>query len=231
MRRSEVNQNIKKARAFAENSNIKLPPFASWSAEDWRERGPECNEIRDLMLGWDVTDFALNDFQTTGRTLFTLRNGSHQLTQYPRTYSEKFIFIEEDQAAPLHFHRSKTEDIINRAGGNIILQAYKASSEGQKSDEPFALSINGCTVPFSPGHTCRLTPGESVLIPAGIIHAFWSEKGTGMTVSGEIGNICDDINDNVFLVPCQRFCSIEEDELPIALLCHEYSAPRTEEMI
>ncbi len=222
MKRSTINSLIDKAKKFADKMHVYLPPFAFWPPEKWHKLGDECNEIRNLMLGWDVTDFGLNDYSKTGRTLFTLRNGSHALPDFPRTYSEKFIFIEENQAAPIHFHRKKTEDIINRGGGNILVQVSLASADETKSEDEFELNVNGITAKFRPDDIIRLKPGESILIPAGIIHEFWSEEGTGMTLSGEIGTICDDINDNVFLSPCKRFSDIEEDEKPVHLLCNEY---------
>jgi hypothetical protein len=201
---------------------VSLPPFAFWPAEKWETLDGGCDEIRQLMLGWDVTDFGLNDYYKTGRTLFTLRNGSHSLDGFARTYSEKFIFIEENQSAPIHYHRKKTEDIINRGGGNILVQVSKTSEDGTKSGDPFTLSVDGVTKQFNPNEIVRLVPGESILIPAGIIHEFWSEEGTGMTLSGEIGTICDDVNDNVFLSPCKRFSDIDEDEEAEHLLCNEY---------
>ncbi len=222
MKRSKINSCIEKAQAFANKMNAKLPPFAFWTIQDWQSKGPECDEIRKIMLGWDVTDFGQNDYYKTGRTLFTLRNGSASFPDVPRPYSEKFIFIEENQAAPIHYHNKKTEDIINRGGGNIIVQVSKSNPQGQKSDEPFTLSVNGIKTPFCPDQTIRLKPGESILIPAGIIHEFWSEEGTGMTLSGEIGTVCDDINDNVFLTPSARFSEIQEDEKPNHYLCNEY---------
>jgi hypothetical protein len=222
MNRSEINSLIEKAKAFAKQLKMSLPPFAFWSPEDWETKGMEYDEIRNLMLGWDITDFGLSNFYKTGRTLFTLRNGSYKIKDFPRTYSEKFIFIEENQAAPVHFHWKKTEDIINRGGGNIMFQASKATDDGRKSDKPFMLSVNSVKMQFQPDQIIRLTPGESVLVPAGIIHEFWSEEGTGMTISGEIGTICDDIGDNVFLSPCERFSDIDEDEKPMHYLCNEY---------
>ena len=95
MKRSEINGHIKKALAFAEEYRVNLPPFAFWTKEMWLEKGHEADEIRDLMLGWDITDFGSDDFYTTGRTLFTLRNGDSKFEKYKRIYSEKFIFIEE----------------------------------------------------------------------------------------------------------------------------------------
>jgi D-lyxose ketol-isomerase len=222
MKRSEINEYIVQAKVFAKKMHMALPPFAFWTTEQWSEKGDECNEIRHLMLGWDVTDFGLGNYKKTGRTLFTLRNGNLSYSIYPRMYSEKFIFIEENQAAPVHFHRNKTEDIINRGGGNILVQASKTRPDGTKSNEDFELSINGIRTKLKSSEIFRLQPGESVLIPAGTIHEFWSEEGTGMTLSGEIGTICDDVNDNVFLSPCSRFCKIEENEPPLHYLCNEY---------
>jgi D-lyxose ketol-isomerase len=224
MKRSEVNERIAKAKAFAQKMNMVLPPFAFWTTQDWAEKDSDCDEIRKLMLGWDVTDFGLGNYKKTGRTLFTLRNGSSSYSRCPRKYSEKFIFIEENQAAPIHFHRNKTEDIINRGGGNILVQASLAAADGTKSDENFSLSINGVLTRLKAGQIIRLTPGESVLIPAGTVHEFWSEEGSGMTLSGEIGTVCDDVNDNVFLCECLRFSKIDEDEPATHYLCNEYPA-------
>lgn len=222
MKRSEINALIEKAKEFARKMKVNLPPFAFWPCRKWQTLGSECEEIRLLMLGWDVTDFGLNDYYKTGRTLFTLRNGSSKIKGFSRQYSEKYIFIEENQAAPVHFHRNKTEDIINRGGGNILVQVSKSNDDSTKSDEPFELSVDGVKRKLKPDQIIRLTPGESVLIPAGIIHEFWSEKGTGMTLSGEIGTICDDVNDNVFLCDCMRFSKIEQDQEPEHYLCNEY---------
>jgi D-lyxose ketol-isomerase len=222
MKRSFINAAIRKAIAICDSNNVKLPPFAYWAADFWKSMGAEADEIRDLMLGWDVTDFGLGDFYNTGRTLFTLRNGSYKFAQYQRIYSEKLIFIEEEQPAPVHFHHKKMEDIICRAGGNVIVQLYKSTATGRKSEESFDVSLNGCRKRWKAGETCRLHPGESVFIPPGIIHEFWSEKGTGMAISGEIGSICDDINDNAFLTPCSRYAAIEEDEKANWILCNEY---------
>ena len=101
MKRSEINNCIKKAMQFAKSMKVNFPPFAFWPPEKWQNPGPQLHEIRDLMLGWDVTDFGLGDFYKTGRTLFTLRNGSYRFEKYPRTYSEKFIFIELYQVTVL----------------------------------------------------------------------------------------------------------------------------------
>ncbi len=222
MKRSEINRAIERAKAFFERMNIHLPPFAFYPPQTWRELGREVDEIRDNMLGWDVTDFARGDFRNLGRTLFTLRNGNPRNTAYPKIYSEKFIFLEEEQVSPIHYHEKKIEDIINRGGGNVLVRLYAATPDGQKSDEPLEVSVDGHRKTIAAGDTLRLTPGESVYLPTRSIHQFWSEKGTGATVSGEVSSVCDDISDNCFLDEMVRFPSIEEDEPPIHLLCNEY---------
>ena len=90
--------------------------MADWSIEDWIKKGEEVDEIRDCMLGWDVTDFGSGNFNEIGRTLFTLRNGSRQDKGYSKVYAEKLLFDPENQRAPAHFHLSKMEDICCRAG-------------------------------------------------------------------------------------------------------------------
>ena len=110
LKRSTINQSIEIARRVFAAAGLHLPAFATWSVEEWDRCGREADEIRDCMLGWDVTDFGSGDFANIGRTLFTLRNGRHNDSRYPKTYAEKFILDPEGQRAPAHFHRSKRED-------------------------------------------------------------------------------------------------------------------------
>ena len=56
MKRSRINQVIKDMEALAKENGFHLPPFCSWTPEEWDEKGHECDEIRDNKLGWDITD-------------------------------------------------------------------------------------------------------------------------------------------------------------------------------
>jgi D-lyxose ketol-isomerase len=149
---------------------------------------------------------------------------------YPKQYAEKWLIDPEGQRAPAHFHLSKREDIICRAGGNILVQLTKADPEGNPSNETFPIQIDGCTRRLIPGEIIRLHPGESLTINPRTIHQFWGEEGTGWqldgvgyTLSSEISSVCDDWNDNVFLVDYGvRFPEIEEDEPRTCFLCNEY---------
>ena len=228
MKRSTINRTIETAKQAFDAIGFALPPFAHWTVDDWQNLGPEADEIRVCMLGWDVTDFGQARFDELGRTLFTLRNGSSKHAM-GKDYAEKLILDPENQKPPLHFHRNKMEDIINRGGGNILVRLYKTDAQGQCSDERFTMQVDGVTKEFGPGDTIRLEPGQSLCIPPRTIHQFWGEQGTGIpidgkryTVSGEVSRVCDDWNDNCWLEPCERFCSINDDEPAVHHLVHEY---------
>lgn len=231
--RSIINQSIDTAKSVIEHFNMRLPEFHNWSPAQWEAAGKEYNEVRDCMLGWDVTDFGSNDFFNIGRVLFTVRNGRKGQYDYPKEYAEKLLIDPESQRAPAHFHLSKREDLICRCGGNILVQLYKADTNGQRSPESFTVQIDGKTVKLDAGNTVRLKPGMSICIEPGTIHQFWGEEGTGYkidgvgyTLSSEISSVCDDWKDNVFLVDYGvRFPQIEEDELRRYYLCHEYPQP------
>lgn len=229
-KRSDINLSIDLALKVINHFGTYLPPFASWTPEQWRRKGRDCDEIRNCMLGWDVTDFGSKDFKNIGRTLFTLRNGKLKNNRYPKEYAEKMLIDPESQRAPAHYHRSKREDIICRKGGNILVQLTKTDKEGNASTENFTVQKDGCTLKLSPGDIIRLQPGESINIPPRTIHQFWGEEstgyqmeGVGFTLSSEISSVCDDWNDNVFIGTIgERFPHIEEDEERKYYLCHEY---------
>jgi D-lyxose ketol-isomerase len=224
LKRSQINASIRLAIETFRKAGINLPPFAFWTVDDWQSKGSDVNEIRNSRLGWDVTDFGSGEFEKIGRTLFTLRNGSTAHSGPHKPYAEKLILDPEGQRAPAHFHRSKIEDIINRSGGNVLVQLTKATPQDTRSDEPFTIQVDGTQVHATPGYIVRLKPGQSVCIPPRTIHQFWGEEGTGMTVSSEVSSLCDDTYDNFFLAPSVRYPEVNEDEPRQFYLCHEYSS-------
>lgn len=228
--RSIVNRSVARAREVFTHFGLALPNWAHWNCAQWQSAGVEYDEVRNCMLGWDVTDFGSRDFFNIGRTLFTLRNGKHDDERYPRNYAEKLILDPESQRAPAHFHRSKREDIICRAGGNILVQLTATDERNQPChNKPVVTSQDGRLIEVSPGGIVRLQPGMSVMIPPRTIHQFWGEPGTGLlidgvryTVSGEVSSVCDDLADNFFFGEMERFPSITEDVPRQGYLCHEY---------
>lgn len=87
MKRSEINQIIKDAKAFMAEKQFILPPWAYWSIDDWKKNKHDAEEIIINMLGWDITDFGSGDFYSRGLFLFTIRNGKFKVDKKP--YAEK----------------------------------------------------------------------------------------------------------------------------------------------
>lgn len=224
MKRSELNRIMEEAVAFIGKMNFKLPPFAYWSLLEWKTKGHEYDEIRDNMLGWDITDFGSGSYTKIGLLMFTLRNGSFDNKKYIKPYAEKLLIVEEEQITPFHFHWSKTEDIINRGGGNLLVQVYNSREDEEMADTPVKVSVDGRNYEVAAGSVIRITPGESITLPAGQYHKFWGEKGTGKLLLGEVSKVNDDRVDNRFYHDIGRFPVIEEDQEPRYLLGHEYPA-------
>ena len=223
MKRSEINQKIRETEAFIKEHGFHLPPFCNWTPEDWKEKGEECREIVDNMLGWDITDYGLGDFDHIGLTLVTIRNGNQNNPKYTKPYAEKLLISEEDQICPMHFHWSKMEDIINRGGGILMMELYN-STENEELDTVNDVIVvsDGVQLKIPAGTVLEMMPGQSVTLTPGLYHRFWAKKGCGKVLIGEVSKCNDDNNDNRFLEPIGRFPTIEEDEPAYRLLCNEY---------
>ena len=220
MKRSEINSIMRDAISFIEKMNFLLPPFAYWSPEDWASKGHEYDEIRDNMLGWDITDFGSGDFIKTGLLMFTIRNGNFNDKKYIKPYAEKLLIVEEGQITPYHFHWSKMEDIINRGGGDLVIRVYNSTEDGQFADTDVDIYMDGRHFTVNAGDTVRLKPGESISIQTGMYHSFWAEGGKALI--GEVSKVNDDRVDNRFYEPTGRFPEVIEDEAPLHLLGNEY---------
>lgn len=224
MKRSEINKIMKSGFRFIKRNGFFLPPFAKWSPDDWRNKGPECREIVEQQLGWDITDFGSGDFAGTGLFLFTVRNGTlEELTrENGKIYAEKIMIVQEEQITPIHFHYQKMEDIINRGGGELLIQLWNSTDDEQLAETDVTVSRDGVRDTVKAGGTITLTPGDSVCLPVRLYHKFWGNKGKGPVLVGEVSRVNDDHTDNRFYEPVGRFPDIEEDEPPLHLLCTDY---------
>jgi len=221
MKRSEINSLIRDARSFLSERLFMLPPWAFWGTEEWKSNKNEASEILDNMLGWDITDFGSGDFKNKGLFLFTLRNG--KMNSGGKSYAEKIMIVDENQETPMHFHWSKMEDIINRGGGNLVIEVYNSTADnGLDFVSPVHLKIDGIKRSFSAGGKITLTPGESVCFEQRIYHRFYGEPGKGKVLVGEVSMVNDDNTDNCFLEPAGRFPEIEEDVTPDHYLVSDY---------
>jgi D-lyxose ketol-isomerase len=223
MKRSEINSLIDGAIGLLNEHNVKLPPFAYWSAQDWTKKGSECDEIRACRLGWDITDFGSGRFNDVGLVVFTSRNGDHKLKPYAgKPYAEKVLIIQENQYTPMHCHRMKSEDIICRSGGNLLIKLYNRTDDGRLADTDVDVTLDGVRYRVKAGHVFRLEPGASITLTPLLLHTFWAEEGKGTAIVGEVSSVNDDETDNFFYEKIGRFPQIEEDVPARYKLCTEY---------
>ena len=223
MKRSEINRALRDMETMCRAQGFHLPPFCHYTPQQWQTLGHEYDEIRRCRLGWDITDYGRGDFRRFGFSLVTIRNGLRHDPQYPKVYAEKLLMLYEGQYAPNHFHWFKTEDIINRGGGTVLIRVYNSLPDESMDDESdVTVSLDGRRVTVPAGTRIALRPGESIHIPQRLYHDFAVAEGTGAVLLGEVSQCNDDETDNRFLPPVGRFPSIEEDEPPYRLLCSEY---------
>ncbi|MHA1149089.1 MAG: D-lyxose/D-mannose family sugar isomerase [Promethearchaeota archaeon] len=223
MKRSEINNLMRKAVQFLKEQHFYLPKFAYWTLEDWQSKGDEIGEIIENQLGWDITDFGSGDFIKQGLILFTIRNGNlRDLDKGDKSYCEKVMIVEENQLTPMHYHYQKIEDIINRGGGNLLVQLYNPLEDNQLADTPVTVSMDGLKKTLEAGTIIKLEPGDSIALQPYLYHKFWAEEGSGKVLIGEVSGVNDDTKDNLFLEKIGRFPEIEEDEPPLYLLYNDY---------
>ena len=225
MKRSEINSAIAKAKERLSEFKITLPMFGYWTPEDVAENKCKISHIKERMLGWDVTDFGTGDFKTTGAVLFTLRNSDKNDKENRAPYAEKYIILsdETEQKIPLHYHIDKTEDIINRGGGILLVKLYnKGEDGGLDKESDVVVYMDAIKYVITAGSIVEVTPGNSITLEPFVYHSFWAKAGAGMLIAGEVSKANDDNNDNIFFETSERFCEIEEDEAPLHLLVNEY---------
>lgn len=223
MKCSQINKAIRDAIALLEKNKFKLPRFAYWTMDEWQKHADEIDVLRQVGLGWDITDFGSNNFDKIGAVLFTIRNGKPNCEGIGSPYAEKILIFKEGQRLPIHYHAIKTEDIINRGEGIMEILFYKRNDDGgvdyESNVEYFS---DGIKCIAKAGEPVYITTGNSVRLDPFVNHTFGAKKGDGPLICGEVSKINDDFTDNYFAEPTARFADIEEDEPPMYPLCNEY---------
>jgi len=225
MKRSEINDIMRDALAFMDEMHFKLPPFATWKPATWKKKGKEVRSIVQQQLGWDITDFGGGDFNRLGLFMFTIRNGTFGdlKNKLGKHYAEKIMIVRENQITPTHFHFQKMEDIINRGGGELVIQVWNATQDHKLARSKVTVLKDGVEVVVPAGGKVTLKPGESVCLPQRLYHKFWGKKGKGTILIGEVSRVNDDHVDNHFYDDVGRFPDIEEDVKPAHLLYNDYA--------
>ncbi len=220
MKRSEINNYIREAEKIFKEHHFYLPIWTSWKVDDWKKNKETCTNIFRSFMGWDLTDFGCGNYIKTGLLLVTLRNGNNDFDVKP--YAEKIMIVKENQETPFHFHWKKTEDIINRGGGTLVIELYNADDNEDFNNDPVLFLSDGIKKEVSAGGRVVLTPGESITLRTGIYHRFYAAAGQGTVIAGEVSMTNDDTNDNRFYNAPGRFPEIIEDEEPYRLLVGDY---------
>jgi D-lyxose ketol-isomerase len=224
MKRSFVNEIISEGDAFIRSFGYQMPPFAYWSPMEMKERfETDSARIRDHRMGWDITDYGKGRYDDLGLFLFTVRNGNNVNVSkgMGMLYAEKIMISGENQVSPMHRHNLKTEDIINKGGGTLVLELFKAKPDGSIDEETEVSVFTDGRIRRQPaGALLKLAPGESVTLEPDCWHAFWGEG--GKVLIGEVSNVNDDLTDNIFREEIGRFSTIEEDTDPLHLLVSDY---------
>ena len=223
MKRSEINAAIVWAKAFLKENGISLPMYADWSCDEWKRNAEKTDVIRRLMLGWDITDYGCGDFEKIGTVLYTVRNGSYESPDIGVPYCEKYLILKDGQRLPKHYHVSKTEDIINRAGGLMQVFLWNADpATGAQLDTDVVVWQDGIRHVYAPGEEILVAPGNSISLTPYVAHIFGPKPGTGDLICGEVSKVNDDLTDNYFMEHTARFPTIEEDEPALHPMCNEY---------
>ena len=220
MKRSEINAAINTAKKMMDEYNWTLPEWGYWSKEDYKDKPEISKYLKDHQMGWDVTDFGKDNFNSQGITLFCIRNGI-QGAKDDKPYAEKLLFMQEGQEIPFHSHKVKLEDIINRGGGDLAIEFLEVDKDFRELQKEIDVLVDGQTLKIQPLKPLILKRGQSVTVERNVYHKFYAVEGTGMVMAGEVSQVNDDNKDNYFLEPVGRFSDIEEDEAATHLLWNE----------
>ena len=127
------------------------------------------------------------------------------------------------QKLPNHYHLQKTEDIINRAGGILVIRVFNSLPDGSVDREgDVRILTDGIESTVPAGTDVEIRPGNSMTIYPGLYHLFTAKPGCGDLIVGEVSSINDDRTDNYFEIPRPRFIPVEEDTETLVPLCNEY---------
>jgi len=220
MKRSQINSSILQAKEMMKEYQWVLPTWAYWSVEDFKNNTKTRNYLKAHQMGWDVTDFGWGNFDQQGIALFCIRNGI-QGDVNDKPYAEKLLFMKDGQEIPYHAHKVKLEDIINRGGGDLVLEFLELDENKNELSKNILVLVDGQEITLEPHQPLTLKRGQSVTVDRNVYHKFYAAQGSGLVMAGEVSQVNDDNNDNYFLEPVGRFSKIEEDEAPIHPLWNE----------
>ena len=163
MKRSEINAAINTAKKMMDEYNWTLPEWGYWSKEDYKDKPEIRKYLKSHQMGWDVTDFGKDNFNSQGITLFCIRNGV-QGAKDDKPYAEKLLFMQEGQEIPFHSHKVKLEDIINRGGGDLAIEFLEVDKDFRELQKEIEVLVDGKIIKIHPHKPLILKTGQSVTV-------------------------------------------------------------------
>jgi D-lyxose ketol-isomerase len=224
MKRSEINTILREGIEFFRGHGFHLPHFAYWSPNEWLKQDAKASEIVARQLGWELTDFGMNDFKRHGLLGFTLRRGAAEglETCTGKLYAEKIMLVGVDQVVPLQMHHRKTLDLIHRGGqGSLLVQLFTATETGTLAREVVKVNVDGLSCAVPAGGMLTLKAGESITVRPGTFYRIWAAEEPVMT--GEISNAHDLADVQYYEALDMRGMAVESDEPPLYLLTSDYA--------
>lgn len=218
MKRSTINRDILWGINLLKENNISLPEFALWSPEEWERNKDKLSTVINVSLGWEVKDFS----EEMGATLFTIRNGKYNDLSIGVPYCEKLIMFKDGKRLPLHYHKEKTEDVINRAAGIMQIKLYHTTASGELDlASDVDVFQDGILHTHKAGEYFYINPGSSITLTPGIAHTFGPKPG-GPLIVGEVSVVNNDLTDNFRFEKVPDQYPVEEDEEIMFPICTEY---------
>lgn len=142
MKRSEINDLVRAARACFRAHGWTLPPDPRW----------------------DVTDFGLGQWRRFGLVLVNL-------AEEPE-YCEKLMYARRGMVTPAHCHRIKKEDIIARWGRLGVTVWPSRPASPRPRGPRFLVQVDGAERAVRPGETVELAAGSRITLVPGVYHEF-----------------------------------------------------------
>lgn len=224
MLRSHINQLMADAETLFARHGYVPPPWAFFSPADWMAHPDLTRFCAAHQMGWDITDFGAGRFESRGLILLCTRNGIQNVAG-ERPYAEKIMVVRENQETPYHWHKIKIEDIINRGGGDFVIEIVGTDENGAATANPVEVLLDGVVRTVPAREPIVLKTGESVTLFPRQAHRFYGRGGAGTVLVGEVSQVNDDLYDNFFFEELGRFPEIEEDEPARHPLWSELGAP------
>ncbi|MFH1849679.1 MAG: D-lyxose/D-mannose family sugar isomerase [archaeon] len=210
--------------------------------------------IAEGMIGFDVTTLGSQDFFKQGLFLFTTANGVVGDLGETYAEKKMIVGPGQVTPTHYHWDKTEDIVNLSPVGSGrqLVIEVWLAHSmdysrprdeaarvPGRLANERFWIpkdsmqrGVNGQL--YDPGSTIVLDPHERVRLygvqggEAGndgpIYHKFYGSTSGGPVLVGEVSKVNDDVRDNRFLEPLERFSGIEPDEPAYRLLCNEVAA-------